>query len=189
MKLCLSVQNKSKLNFNSTVNTRGQELRLKCLGYKLSLFVQRDAARRMEDSYKQITDTLCIQAQDQYWIFVKRFLKQLHEVQPSKQRANGAIAIQHSDWRKFMSSHINTACGVTLNVVECLDETGRTYIMQWNAMKYSSDVQCSKDTSTHWCLSRAIRIDLYTDYTLLLQDQCWWLWFRCCGFVLFQSRI
>jgi len=36
------------------------------------------------------------------------FLKLLHDEKPSKENANRAIAIQHSEWREFMSSQTNT---------------------------------------------------------------------------------
>jgi hypothetical protein len=87
--------------------------------------------------------------------FHKAFLKQLHERRPSEQHVNSATAIQHSEWREFMSSQMNTESNFTLNVPN-------DGLHIHNAMKYSSDAPCKKGVcAPSGSLSRAFHIDLY----------------------------
>jgi hypothetical protein len=43
------------------------------MDFNVSLQVRSGAVSWMEDLYKQITDTLYMHVQDQYWIFIRRF--------------------------------------------------------------------------------------------------------------------
>jgi len=124
--LCIKTK-KSKFNFNCTINSHEQGRDLKCLDTRHSNNIMLWVECNTHTKNYRCTVHLCARVRS-VLNFHTTFLKLLHDEKPSKEHANRAMAIQHSEWREFMSSRQTR----DIKCSECLEETGCTYIMQWN---------------------------------------------------------